>query len=82
MEELIGFVAAILTTIAYLPQMIKIIKSKSAKDVSLSMYIVMCSGIFMWLVYGLLISSYPVIFANAITLVFVTIILIYKMRYK
>lgn len=82
MEDVIGFFAAICTTIAYLPQMIKIIKSKSAKDVSMAMYLVMLTGVILWLLYGINIGSAPVIVANAITAIFVLTIIINKLKYK
>lgn len=78
----LGFAAATLTTIAFLPQLIQVWQTKSAKDVSLVMLITFCLGIFLWLVYGILISSKPVIFANFLTLVFNLIILWLKIKYK
>lgn len=82
MTELIGFLAAMLTTIAYLPQMIRIIKTRSTKDVSLYMYLVMLTGVVLWLCYGIQINSMPVIMANTVTSIFVTTIVIFKIRYK
>ncbi|MBU1148977.1 SemiSWEET transporter [Patescibacteria group bacterium] len=78
----IGLVAASLTTISFLPQALKTIRTKHTQDLSLSMYIVITSGILLWLVYGFLIMDWPIILANAITLVFSIIILIFKLKYK
>jgi len=76
--EIIGYVAATLTTIALLPQVIKIIKTKDTKNLSLYMYIVFVIGISLWLVYGILITNYALIFANAVTIVLGAIILSFK----
>ncbi|HIK27508.1 MAG: SemiSWEET transporter [Oscillatoriaceae bacterium SKW80] len=78
----VGFAAATCTTIAFLPQLIKTWQSKSAKDVSFGMLIFFCSGVFMWLIYGILIKSWPVIFANVLTLTFNLIILYLKIKYE
>ena len=79
---IIGFVAAICTTSAFLPQAIKAVKTKSTKDISLMMYILFCIGILLWLVYGLYINSYPVIIANMATIILAAIVLFMKLKYK
>jgi len=79
---IIGLVGAILTTIGYLPQMIKVIRTKQTRDLSLTMYIVMVCGALFWFVYGVMISSIPIIFANSISFIFVFTILIMKIKYK
>jgi len=71
-----------LTTIAFLPQVIKAWKSKHTKDISLIMFIVLTIGIFLWVVYGFLILSMPVIAANVVTFVLALTILILKLKYK
>ena len=78
----LGLAAGLLTTIAYLPQVIKTWKSKSAQDLSWSMLIVLCIGIVLWLVYGFSVRDIPVIAANILTLLLVSIILVLKIRYK
>lgn len=78
----IGLIAATCTTISFLPQAIKIIKTKHTQDLSLVMYLVLTTGIFLWLVYGIFIKDLPVIIANAITLIFTVIILTLKIKYK
>ena len=80
--EILGFAAATLTTLAFLPQLIKTWQSKSAIDVSLEMLITFCIGVFLWLVYGLYIQSWPVIIANLLTLGFNLIILSLKIKYE
>jgi len=79
---LLGLVAGTLTTAAFLPQLIKVLKTHSTKDISLLMYIVICAGILLWLIFGLLIGSLPVIAANVVTLIIATAILILKIRYR
>ncbi|MBD1933154.1 MULTISPECIES: SemiSWEET transporter [Cyanophyceae] len=79
---ILGLFAATLTTIAFLPQLFKIWRSKSAKDVSLEMLIIFCSGVFLWLVYGIFIQALPIIIANSLTLIFNLIILWFKIRYR
>jgi MtN3 and saliva related transmembrane protein len=80
--EAIGTFAAICTTFSFLPQALKVIKTKHTKDLSLLMYSVFEIGVIAWMIYGFLIGSYPVAIANVVTLVFATIILVYKIRYK
>ena len=80
--NLLGLIAGTLTTIAFLPQLIKTWKSKSAKDVSLSMMITFCIGVFLWIVYGLAIGAMPIVVANVVTLALALLILILKIRYR
>ena len=80
--EYIGFIGGFCTTIAFLPQIIKMLQSKSTKDVSLSMYIIYCFGLIMWVIYGYLVNSYPIIIFNSITVVLSLITIIMKLRYK
>jgi MtN3 and saliva related transmembrane protein len=82
MHDFLGFIAASLTTFAFLPQVLKVVQTKSTHDISLLMYLVMTTGIFLWLVYGLSIHSGPLIFSNTLTLVFVGVILYFKVRYR
>jgi MtN3 and saliva related transmembrane protein len=78
----LGLVAGALTTIAYLPQLIKTWKSKSAEDLSWSMLITLCVGIVLWLIYGTYVHDLPVILANVVTLMLSSIILVLKLRYS
>ncbi len=68
LTSVIGFLAAILTTVAFVPQILKIWRARSAKEVSLGMYSVFTLGVALWLAYGILIHSWPIIFANCVTL--------------
>jgi len=76
------FFAAFCTTIAFLPQAIKVYKYKSTKDISLYMFLIFTIGVLSWLIYGLIINDLPVILANAVTLILSLFILIYKIKYK
>lgn len=78
----LGLVAGVLTTIAYLPQLIKTWQSKSADDLSWSMLIILCLGIILWLVYGFSIHDIPIVAANIVTFMLASVILVLKIRYK
>ena len=80
--DLIGFLAALLTTIAFLPQLYKTWKTKSADDVSLIMLILFITGLIFWIIYGLKIHSIPILIANVVTFIFNFSILILKVTYK
>ncbi len=77
----IGFIAAILTTVAFVPQVRKVWCTRSAKDVSLGMYTLFTLGVALWLVYGILIHSWPVILANVVTLVLAGMVLAMKLKF-
>ncbi|HLY68987.1 MAG TPA: SemiSWEET transporter [Puia sp.] len=79
---IIGLFAAFCTTISFLPQALKTIQTKNTSGISLRMYFLFTLGTLLWLVYGLLSANIPIIIANAITLVFATVILLYKMKYN
>ena len=78
----IGLIAAVLTTISFVPQAIKTIKSRHTKDLSLFMYAILTTGIFLWFVYGILLMNAPLMLANGITLLFTATILVMKIKYK
>jgi MtN3 and saliva related transmembrane protein len=79
--EKIGFLAAFLTTVSFIPQVVKVVVSKETEALSLWTYILFVIGITLWLVYGLMSRDYPLIFANSITLVLGLIVLKYKLKY-
>jgi len=80
--EIIGFIAAAITTSAYMPQAYKIWKTKKAENVSLSMYLVMFLGISLWLIYGIFINKPSLIIANTLTLLIISMILYFKITSK
>ncbi len=79
--EIIGFAAAGLTTVSFVPQAWHTFRTKDVRGVSLGMYACFTLGVFLWLVYGLLIGAWPVVVANAITLALAATILVMKLRY-
>ena len=80
--DVLGFLAGSLTTVAFLPQVIKTWKSKSAEDVSLVMFIFFILGVSLWCVYGWEIHSIPVILANIITFILAASILVLKLIFE
>ena len=79
---LIGLLAAACTTLSFLPQAIKTIRTKDTRSISLSMYTLFTFGTLLWLLYGIFTNNLPIYLANGITLLFALIILVYKVRYK
>ncbi len=78
---ILGLLAASLTTFSSLPQVIKIIKRKETKDISLGTYILVVVGIAFWLIYGLLIRDLPLIAANVVSLILTATILFFKIKF-
>lgn len=78
--NLIGSLAALLTTIAFVPQAWLTWKTRRADGVSLGMYLIFSCGVALWLVYGLLIGAWPIIVANFITFTMAVFILVMKIR--
>ena len=78
---ILGLVAGTLTTVAFVPQLVKTWRTRSAKDVSLLMFVGFTSGVLLWLVYGILRGDLPVILFNAITFVLASTILYFKIRF-
>jgi MtN3 and saliva related transmembrane protein len=79
--EAAGSVAAFCTTVSFLPQLIRVWRRKSGRDISLLMFLFFSLGVFLWLVYGIGIGSFPIIAANAVTLALALAILVLKLRY-
>lgn len=79
---LIGLIAAALTVIAFFPQLMKVWKTKSTKDISLGMFSIFSFAVFLWFVYGVLIDNMPIIIANFLVFVQAFAILIFKIKYK
>ena len=80
MTELIGFLAAILTTISFVPQAVQILRTRETGGISLVMYVLFTAGIAAWLAYGVMIASVPVVLANLVTIVLAGTILTLKAR--
>lgn len=79
--NLVGSAAAVCTTIAFVPQLARVYRRKTARDISLAMFMVFSVGELLWLLYGIYIHSLPVILANAVTLALCLAILSLKLRY-
>lgn len=73
---LIGFAAAILTTIAFVPQVLQILRSGNVDGISIGMYCVLISGVSLWLTYGIILEELPIILANSITLILTSTVLV------
>ncbi len=82
LTQIFGFIAALLTTAAFLPQLIKTWQTKSAEDISLIMLILFLIGVLCWIIYGWQIKSYPILTANIITFLLNMSILILKLIYR
>jgi MtN3 and saliva related transmembrane protein len=80
--ENIGFAAAFCTTIAFVPQLVRVLKLRSARDISMGTFLLFSVGVFLWLLYGINIGSKPVIASNAATLGLSLSILYLKVRYE
>jgi len=79
---ILGLVAGTLTTLSFLPQLLKAWKSRSTHDISIGMFSLLAVGITLWIIYGVVTSDLPVIVANSVTLIFVGLILVLKLRYR
>ena len=78
----IGILAGTLTTLAFVPQVIRVWRLKSAKDLSIWWLIIFCTGVSTWLIYGFMINDLPVILANAATMFLLILIIIAKIIYQ
>ncbi len=80
--NLLGLIAGTLTTAAFVPQVVKIWRTRSTHDISLGMFALFSTGLVLWLVYGVMIGSLPIVVSNVITLALALTILFFKLRYK
>tara|TARA_Y100001978_G_C23600611_1_gene388551 strand:+ start:288 stop:554 length:267 start_codon:yes stop_codon:yes gene_type:complete len=80
--EFFGYFAAILTTLAFIPQLLKTLKTKTAEDVSLATLLMFLTGVLAWIIYGIQISSMPILIANAVTFLLNFLILVFKLIYS
>lgn len=81
-QEYLGYTAAILGALSFLPQLVKVWRFRSVKDISLAMYIIYTMSVILWLAYGIIIKSAPLITAEILTLVLVSAILIMKYMWR
>ncbi|HYD96027.1 MAG TPA: SemiSWEET transporter [Noviherbaspirillum sp.] len=82
MTDWVGTIAATLTTVAFAPQALMTLKTRNVEGISLSMYSIFSAGVFFWLLFGVLIKSWPMIIANTVTLVLAMTILTLKLKYR
>lgn len=80
--EILGLAAGTISSITFLPQVIKIWQTKSAKDLSMPMLLLLVLGVSMWLTYGILIKNTPVIYTNSMVLFMTVIMLFFKLKYN
>jgi MtN3 and saliva related transmembrane protein len=80
--DLVGYIAAILTTIAFVPQVLTSLRTRDLSGVSLPMYSIFTAGVAMWLAYGVILGSWPIIVANAITLALSGTVLALKVMHR
>ena len=80
-NDLIGGLAATLTTVSFVPQVWKVWHTKQTADISLAMYGFFTLGVSLWLVYGILLAAWPIIIANSITLLLAGVVLVMKLRF-
>ena len=80
--EILGLVAGTITSVTFLPQVVKIWQTKSAKDLSLMMLLLLMLGVVLWLIYGLVIMSAAIIYTNSMVLTMSLIMLYFKLKFK
>ena len=80
--NVLGFIAGTLTTVAFVPQVIKIWKSRHARDISMGTFAIFSLGVLLWLLYGVQLGAVPIILANGVTLLLSLTILVFKLKYK
>lgn len=81
MADWIGIVAGTLTTIAFVPQVLRVWRTRTARDLSLATFAIFMTGVALWLVYGVMIASVPIVLANAVTLVLAGSIVLMKIAF-
>jgi MtN3 and saliva related transmembrane protein len=79
--EFVGYCAAILTTVSFVPQVWHTFRSRDVNGISLGMYVAFAIGVFLWLVYGTMLGAWPIVIANAVTLALALAILAMKLRW-
>jgi MtN3 and saliva related transmembrane protein len=80
LTEFVGYCAATLTTVSFVPQVLQALRTKDLSSISLAMYAAFCAGIALWLVYGLMMQAWPVVIANIFTLGLAGVVLVLKLR--
>ena len=81
LADMLGSIAGVLTTVAFVPQVWHVWKSRSTRDISLGMYLVFTTGVGFWLLYGVALGAWPIIVANSVTLALTGTVLVLKLRH-
>ena len=81
LADFIGYTAALCTTGAYVPQVLRVWRTRSTGDISLKMFLVLVTGLALWLTFGLLKGEWPIMLANGITLMLAGVILLFKLKH-
>jgi len=81
MTTMVGLTAGMLTTMAFLPQVVQVVRTRKTRDISLAMYVVFVLGVTCWTVYGYLLGEIPIMIANIVTLLLASIIVVYKIKH-
>ncbi|MCW3983346.1 MAG: SemiSWEET transporter [Candidatus Bathyarchaeota archaeon] len=79
---ILGLTAALFTTVSLFPQLLKVWKTKSTKDISTGMFLLFCGGVLLWFIYGVFVNDLPIIIANSLAFIQALIILAFKMKFK
>ncbi len=79
--EVLGYIAAFCTTAAFVPQLLRVVRLRSARDISLPTFLIFAVGVFLWMLYGLYTGSRPIVLCNGVTLVLAISIVVLKLRY-
>ena len=79
---ILGIMAGTLTTISFIPQAVKIYKTKDAKNLSIATFCIFSCGVFLWLIYGIVTREWPIILANGVTLILILLIIVMKIKYR
>jgi MtN3 and saliva related transmembrane protein len=79
LPDLLGYAAACLTTTAFVPQVVHTVRTRDTRSISLGMYLLFCGGVALWALYGLVLSAWPIVLANGVTLLLALTVLVYKL---
>jgi MtN3 and saliva related transmembrane protein len=80
-EQILGITAGVITSVSSLPQLVKIVKEKEAKDISLKMLLILVGGVILWIIYGILKKDVPIILTNCLSLLINTVLVFLRLKY-
>ena len=80
--EILGYIAAVGTTGAFIPQVVTVFKTKRTEDLSLGTFVLFCVGVLLWSIYGVIVNSLPIILANSLTFLMAFYILVMIVKHK